>query len=329
MDGTLRSLTRKLCRPGRGVLALDTGAARLDARLRAAGVAPTAAAARAFRSAVVLAPQLGRYASGVVLRPDDLGLPIAGRPAPQVLLRAGVLPGVRVDTGHEPGVVGTARVTSGLDGLAERLARFRAAGARFGVWSVCTTPHPADLASLTVNSQAAARYARTSQNHGLVPVVRVGSRMSGDDPGARGAALAAALLSLCGHMEDLEVDLAAVVVDVVCVLDAAPEPVWATPLAVLPDHLGAVALSVSGAPGPGGDAVVAGALDALVGTAPWPVTFTVGREVTEPVMRAWDGRPVPAEAVGQALARGLERVAARLPGRRPSLAALPAVAAHG
>ena len=58
-----------------------------------------------------------------------------GTPLPQLLAKRGILPGIKVDKGTTPlaGAPGDL-ITQGLDGLAERLATYKAQGARFTKW---------------------------------------------------------------------------------------------------------------------------------------------------------------------------------------------------
>lgn len=261
--------------PGKGILALDTPPERLGARLRAVGVLPGEPTAAAFRAMLLATPDLGARTSGVVLPMAAAGDVAAEVPAE---VPAGVLVGVRADTGPD------GPVTGGLDGLAARLAEAGRRGAAFAVWSVhgATT-----MRALTLNSQAAARFAATCQEVGLLPVVRVGSR-----PDRATGTLTAALLSVLGQLDELDVELPGTVLSTLLDPDA---------LGVVPAGIGGVALSTTTAP-------------ALA--APWPVTFYLGREATCPAMRAWRGRaPVAAqrallETLRGATIRRLRRVPA-------------------
>jgi fructose-bisphosphate aldolase, class I len=225
--------------------------------------------------AVWFTPELAAGTSGVVLPPKALRTAAARRVThPAALRRAGILVGVRADTGDEPvGYRGRGSVTSGLDGLSERLERLRGAGADFAVWSVCTALGGAyALRTLTVNSQAAARFAACCQDVGVVPVVRVGTRMAPASPEHRRMALASALLSVVGHVQDLDVDLSATVI--VTTTEAAPtDPSEAGLLATLPPGLGGVALCPAEPPS-GDDGDVLATIRAVLRSAPpWPVTF--------------------------------------------------------
>ncbi|MBN9102697.1 MAG: fructose-bisphosphate aldolase [Pseudonocardia sp.] len=261
MDGVHHRL-RRLFSFGRGILALDTGPAELAARFRAEALMP---AARADYLAMLLGtPGLSEHVSGVVLTPDVL----EEQPGP-----AGLMVGVRADSGHERLTDDDRhRVTSGLDGLAARLTRSRDLGVGFAVWSTVAGPagDPRGMHVLTANGHAAARFALLCHDLGLVPVIRVGTRITGDDRGWRSATVAAALLSVCGHLHDLDIDVSGVVI---CIeVGSATEP-----LTVLPDDLGGVALIGE----------TAGVEPQWPPWPPWPLTFYIGRQATRPALQAW------------------------------------------
>ncbi|HEX4251347.1 MAG TPA: class I fructose-bisphosphate aldolase [Pseudonocardia sp.] len=274
---TLRRRTRRMFAFGKGILGLDTGPGRLavlpDPR-ELAGI-----------SAVVLTPPAFDSSAGLLA----------------VAREAGVLVGTRADRGSEPLGAGEGQVTSGLDGLVDRLEEMRERGARFAVWTTAETD-PAAPHALTANAQAAARFGFAAQRADLVPLIRVGgspARSSGGRTATeRACAQTAALVSLCVHLDDLDVDLAATVLvtepapapNTALSAPAATAPAVADPLAMLPSRLGGVALvTTARSPRGGTDSIT----DALPGSfpdsfsdragvfrigsgRPWPVTFYLG-----------------------------------------------------
>ncbi|RTL66603.1 MAG: fructose-bisphosphate aldolase class I [Pseudonocardiaceae bacterium] len=332
----LQRRTRRMFAFRKGILALDTAPDQLSRRFGTAGATDAPADAAAYRDMVLGTPDLASFASAVVLPASAFGAAAAGSPRLSAIgsdagprgrglldrvASSGVLLGVRADTGAES-LSGERDeyVTSGLDGLSDRLRRFQALGASFAVWAMSSGSaiDYGALRTLTVNSQAAARFAYTCQTLGVVPVIRVGTRMRDGTPAQRSAARAAALLSVCGHLEDIEVDLPSVVLstEAECVHDA--DPVTGGPLVALPDRLGGVALTA-------GDNALATAVAAVTAVCeadpPWPVTFYLGREVTRPALLAWRGRTGSVRAGHQALRDGLTTACAAL--GRQSLAAVP------
>src|SRR4051812_23931316 len=91
-----------------------------------------------------------------------------------VLKKAGVLPGIKVDKGtiDLPGTNGET-TTQGLDDLGQRCKKYYEAGARFAKWRAVLkiganepSPH-----SIHENAYGLARYAAICQENGLVPIV--------------------------------------------------------------------------------------------------------------------------------------------------------------
>jgi fructose-bisphosphate aldolase class I len=132
----------------------------------------------------VTTPRLGESIGGAILydetirqQKDD------GTPFVQVLLDAGITPGIKVDTGAKelaghPGE----KVTEGLDGLRDRLQEYFQMGARFAKWRAVITIGPGipSWGCIEANAHALARYAAMCQAEGLVPVVEPEVVMDGD-----------------------------------------------------------------------------------------------------------------------------------------------------
>jgi len=321
----LRRHTRRLFASRRGILGLDTAPACLTARFRVASIRPSARAVDGYLAMLLGTPDLAEAISGVVLHQESFDrLTERGRELPALLREAGIMLGIRADAGSEPlSADGRAQVTSGVDGLVGRLHQAAQRGACFAVWSAVTSTDPDAVHVVTANSQAAARFGYACQDAGLVPVIRVGTRLTGSSAPlaggllcSRSAAVAAALLSVCGHVEDLGVDLGAVVIST----DPGPEfsdPLLAGPLAALPSWLGGVALT-GGWHAP--DAAARAVARVCLADPPWPVTFYLGRQLTQPALAAWGGRARSVRAGQRALHAGLATASAALHAGRPSVA---------
>ena len=84
------------------------------------------------------------------------------------------IPGIKVDRGAKP-LAGapSEQVTEGLDGLRERLAEYRALGARFAKWraviAIGEDGHTPTRLGLEANAHALARYAALCQEAEIVP----------------------------------------------------------------------------------------------------------------------------------------------------------------
>ena len=101
----------------------------------------TVEARRAYRELIVTTPGLGECISGVILYDETIRQQKKdGTPFLKVLTDAGIIPGIKVDTGAKdmaahPGE----KITEGLDGLRERLQEYFQMGARFAKWRAVIT----------------------------------------------------------------------------------------------------------------------------------------------------------------------------------------------
>ncbi|MCA9699508.1 MAG: fructose-bisphosphate aldolase, partial [Myxococcales bacterium] len=116
---TLESTALALVAPGKGILAADESTSTIGKRLASIGVANDEEARRSYRELLFTANSIGEYISGVILYDETIGQRGAdGRPFPEILNAAGILPGIKVDTGAKPLALHDGElVTEGLDGL--------------------------------------------------------------------------------------------------------------------------------------------------------------------------------------------------------------------
>jgi fructose-bisphosphate aldolase class I len=200
----LAATAAALAAPGTGLLAADESTGTIGKRFDAIGLENSEANRRAYRTLLATTPGLAEHISGVILFEETLfqdsdpavaaaaaadAAPEAasGDPQPIVALfqQKGIVPGIKVDEGVEPlagGLEGESWCT-GLKGLAERSARYYARGARFAKWRavlrISASGCPSELA-VRENAWGLARYARTVQEQGLVPIVEPEILMDGD-----------------------------------------------------------------------------------------------------------------------------------------------------
>ena len=171
--------------PGKGILAADESNPTMAKRLAGIGLESTEARRRDYREILFTSEGLGDHISGVILFDETLRQSATdGPPFAEVLARQGVIPGIKVDAGTKP-LAGFPDevVTEGLDGLRERLAEYVSLGARFTKWRAVITIGdgiPTDYC-LHVNAHALARYAALSQEAGLVPIVEPEVLMDADN----------------------------------------------------------------------------------------------------------------------------------------------------
>ena len=182
---TLRETALKLATPGKGILAVDESTNTCGKRLASIGVENTEENRQAYRGMLFTTKGLGNYISGAILFEETLFQDHAdGESMVAKLEKQGIVPGIKVDKGLKPLVGGLEHETycSGLDGLTERASDYYARGARFAKWRAVlqiTAEGPSDLA-IRENAWGLARYARSVQEAGLVPIIEPEILMDGD-----------------------------------------------------------------------------------------------------------------------------------------------------
>jgi fructose-bisphosphate aldolase class I len=298
-----RSVAELMAR-GKGILAADESIATMSSRLAQAGVAPTEDSRRDYREMLVTTPGLSRGVSGVILCDETFRQRVSGGATfPHALADAGILPGIKVDTGAKPlaGQPGE-KVTEGLDGLRERLAEYAALGARFAKWRavIVIADGCPSWPALRANAHALARYAALCQEAGIVPVVEPEVLMDGAHSMDQcGRTTVAALMATFTELQEFGTRLDRMVLKPNMVVPgqdsgefSAPDEVARATLnalhTILPEETGGVAFLSGGQP-PGTATANLAAIRAL--PAPWPVTFSFGRALVDPALAAWRGEP--------------------------------------
>lgn len=175
---------RTLVAGDKGLLAMDESNPTCDKRFAGLGIPRTEEARRAYRELIVTTPGLGECISGVILYDETIRQrKHDGTPFVKVITDAGIIPGIKVDTGAKdlPGHPGE-KITEGLDGLRDRLAEYSQMGARFAKWRavIAVGDGIPGRGCLEGNAHALARYAALCQEAGLVPVVEPEVLMDGE-----------------------------------------------------------------------------------------------------------------------------------------------------
>jgi len=321
-DG-LQATVDSLVQPGKGILAADESGPTIAKRFKAIGVESTEENRRAYRTLLLSTPGLGRFIGGVILyeetllqRADD------GTPLPALAARQGIVPGIKVDAGkialaHAPGD----EITQGLDGLAKRLSSCKEQGARFAKWRAVynvSDTLPSRLA-IEANADALARYAAICQDEGIVPIVEPEVLMDGGHTLERCAQVTEAVLhevfaALHRHRVTLEHMLlkpSMVVAGKEQTRQAPVAEVAVQTVRVLRRCVPAAVPGIFFLSGGQTPAEATAHLDAInrLGPQPWVLSFSYGRALQDPVLRAWKGQAANVRSAQDAL---LER--ARLNG---------------
>lgn len=169
---------------GKGLLAMDESNPTCNKRFAAAGVAQTMEMRRKYRELIVTTPGLNESIGGAILYDETIRQQIAGGlPMADVLIKAGIIPGIKVDMGTTLMAGFTdEKITEGLDGLRDRLAKYKQMGARFAKWRAVIKigAHTPTRASIEANVNALSRYAALCQEAGIVPILEPEVLMNGN-----------------------------------------------------------------------------------------------------------------------------------------------------
>lgn len=181
MTYDLEGIAAMLVTNGKGILAAAETVPTLTRRFDALGIRSTEQSRRTYREMLYTPPGAAEFISGVILQDETIRQKSSGgTPLAQVL--SNKLSGIKVDTGTKPlaGSPGET-VTEGLNGLRDRLSKYRDLGARFAKWRAVidlsdTLPSPA---CVIANAHALARYAALCQEQHVVPTVEPEVLMDG------------------------------------------------------------------------------------------------------------------------------------------------------
>lgn len=316
-ERTLIDTARALVADDKGLLAMDESNATCHKRFAKLGIPQTEDARRDWRELIVTAPNLGASISGAILFDETIRQRTkSGASFVSVLSGAGIIPGIKVDTGAKPlaGHPGET-VTEGLDGLRERLAEYAGMGARFAKWRGVITPGPGlpSRACIEVNAHALARYAALCQEAGLVPIVEPEVLMEGDHSLARCAKITEETLhAVFAQLRLQGVLLEGMLLKPNMVLPGQDSPKQESVEEVADATVSCLRRTVPAAvPGiaflsGGQSAQLASArlnaMNARAGSRlPWALAFSYSRAVQQPALDAWKGDAANVAVAQQAL----------------------------
>ncbi len=311
---SLQSTALALVAEGKGILAADESGGTIKKRFDSIQVESTEANRRDYRELLFTTPDVGDHISGVILFDETLRQDTAGGTRlVEVLQDAGIIPGIKVDTGAKP-LAGHPEetVTEGLDGLRARLEEYAELGARFAKWRAVyrigeAIPSPACIAA---NAHALARYAALCQEAGLVPIVEPEVLMDGDHyiddcEIVTEEALHTVFAELALQdvlIEGMLLKPNMVISGAGCAEQAGVEEVAERTLRCLLRNVPAAMPGIVFLSGGQSDEVATRHLDAmnkLAAVKPWKLSFSYGRALQAAPLKAWGGK-AENEAAAQA-----------------------------
>jgi fructose-bisphosphate aldolase class I len=299
---------------GKGILAADESDGTIKKRFDSIGVESTEENRRAYRDLLFTTEGVEEYISGVILFDETIRQPAAdGTPFPKLLESKGVIPGIKVDKGAKPlALAQDETVTEGLDGLRGRLEEYRELGARFTKWRGVISigkSIPSEYC-LWTNAHALARYAALSQEAGLVPIVEPEVLMDGDHTIEHSFEVTSRTLhAVFTELRDQRVAPEGMLLKPNMVLSgyensrqASHEEVAHETIRCFRRHVPAAVPGVVFLSGGQSDEDATANLNAMnaMGPHPWQLSFSYGRALQAPALKAWAGKPENVEAAQRA-----------------------------
>ncbi len=326
---TLEATAHALVAGNKGILAADESTATIGKRFQAIGAESTATTRRDYRQLLFSTAGAGNSISGAILYDETLRQTASdGTPIPQLLAKQGIIPGIKVDTGAYdlPNFPGE-KITEGLDGLRLRLAEYYELGARFTKWRAVITIGAAipTAGCIEANAHALARYAALAQDAGLVPIVEPEVLMDADNTIARCEEVSAqAWRATFDHLQRQRVHLPGILLKPGMVIAGKKCPVQAAPQTVAehtvnllracvpPVVPGIVFLSGGQTPEQATEHL---RLMNRMGPHPWKLSFSYGRALQDPALKAWAGKAANVKAAQDAFSRVAKANAAACAGK--------------
>jgi fructose-bisphosphate aldolase, class I len=306
----LYEIAEAIVADGKGILAADESDSTIKKRFDSIGLESTEDARRAYRDLLFTTAGAEEYVSGVILFDETIRQSaLDGTPFPKLLQGKGVIPGIKVDKGAKPlALTDGETITEGLDGLRERLAEYHELGARFAKWRATYTiggGKPSEYCVWT-NAHALARYAALCQEAGIVPIVEPEVLQDGTHTLEESAtATGRVLQALYTELHDQRVDYRGTLLKPNMVLSgyeassrAGVDEVADATLEVFYKHVPASVPGIVFLSGGQSDEDATAHLNAMNrrGPHPWKLSFSYGRALQAPALKAWGGKPENVEA---------------------------------
>jgi fructose-bisphosphate aldolase class I len=304
---TLSDVAQAMVTPGKGILAADESTPTIKKRFDLINVVSTDQTRNAYRDLLFTAEGIEKYISGVILFDETLRQSTLsdGIPYPEFLTGLGIIPGIKVDKGAKPlaGVEGE-KITEGLDGLSDRLKEYYKLGARFAKWRAVLTISDEFPSSncISTNAHTLARYAASCQEENLVPIVEPEILMDGTHSIDESFLITEEVL----HSVFYELYLQGVIFEEMILKpnmvlsgyaadnQAGIKEVAELTVVALKRAVPAAVPGIAFLSGGQSDEAATAHLNAmnqlLMDHKPWNLTFSYGRALQAPVLKAWKGK---------------------------------------
>ena len=299
---------------GKGILAADESNPTCTKRFDSIGVESTEDNRRDYRELLFRSEGMKGNIGGVILFDETIRQNAAdGTSLVDVITSQGSLPGIKVDKGLQQIGDSEESLTQGLEGLDERLKEYYELGAKFTKWRAVINVGE-DMPSseaISANMEALADYAKIVQNNNMVPMVEPEVLMDGnhsiDDCFE---ATSRCLDALFTYLLEKGVDIKGTILkpnmvtsgsnnsDQADVEEVARKTIDCLK-AYVPDDLPGITFLSGGQ----SDIDATAHLDAMnkIGGFNWKLSFSYGRALQQPALKAWMGKIENSTLAQQAL----------------------------
>ena len=274
---SLEEIATYIVADGKGILATDESNPTCGKRFDSIGVESTEENRRDYREMLFRAEGVKNNVGGVILFDETIRQKARdGTPLVDLITSQGALPGIKVDKGLKPlDDSPEETVTQGLDGLSERCSEYEKMGAKFAKWRAVIKIGdgiPTDDC-INQNMEALSKYAKIVQFNKMVPIVEPEVLMEGNHSIERCfEENSKTLNSLFNCLDKHQVNIKGTLL----------KPSMVTS---------------------GKDIDATAHLDAMnkIGGFDWKLSFSYGRALQQPALKAWLGKDENIEAAQQAL----------------------------
>ena len=300
---SLSEIASYIVSDGKGILAADESNPTCTKRFDSIGVESTEDNRRDYRELLFRSEGMKGNIGGVILFDETIRQNAAdGTSLVDIITSQGSIPGIKVDKGLQQIDDTEESLTQGLEGLDERLKEYYEIGAKFTKWRAVISIGEGMPSSeaISANMEALAEYAKIVQNNNMVPMVEPEVLMDGnhsiDDCFE---ATSRCLDTLFACLLDKEVDIKGTILkpnmvtsgsnnsDQANVEEVAQKTIDCLK-AYVPDDLPGVTFLSGGQ----SDIDATAHLDAMnkIGGFNWKLSFSYGRALQQPALKAWMGK---------------------------------------
>tara|TARA_B100001013_G_scaffold169270_1_gene101508 strand:+ start:211 stop:1224 length:1014 start_codon:yes stop_codon:yes gene_type:complete len=312
---SLEEIASYIVADGKGILAADESNPTCGKRFDSIGVESTEVNRRDYREMLFRAEGINNNIGGIILFDETIRQKAKdGTPLVDFITAQGALPGIKVDKGLKPlDNSPEETVTQGLDGLSERCSEYEKMGARFAKWRAVIkigVGIPTDDC-INQNMEVLSKYAKIVQNNRMVPIVEPEVLMDGNHSIERCFEVnSKTLYTLFNCLDKHQVNIKGTLLKPSMVTSgkdaegkAGIEEVAVKTVKCLTDNVPSDLPGITFLSGGQSDTDATAHLNAMnkIGGFDWKLSFSYGRALQQPALKAWLGKDENIGAAQQAL----------------------------